>query len=62
MYCATEIASLEKELNLGNKVIIDNTNSLTDVRKRFIDCVKSHNMTIGCHSINTTKDDCLINY
>jgi D-glycero-D-manno-heptose 1,7-bisphosphate phosphatase len=61
MYCATETASLEKELNLGNKVVIDNTNSLSDVRKRFIDCVKNHNMTIGIHSINTTKDDCLIN-
>lgn len=61
MFSATETASLEKELNLGNKVVIDNTNTLSDVRKKFIDCTKNHNLTIGVHSINTSKDDCLIN-
>ena len=61
MSSATETATLDREIEKGNKVVIDNTNTTIVVRKKFIDCAKKHNLTIGCHYINTSKDDCLIN-
>lgn len=61
MTCATETASLDREIKKGNKVVIDNTNTLLLTRMKFVDYAKSNNLTIGIHSINTTKDDCLIN-
>jgi len=61
MSSATETAALNREIEKGNKVIIDNTNTTLITRKKFIDCAKTNNLTIGCHYINTSKDDCLIN-
>ena len=61
MSTATETASLNKEIKKGNKVVIDNTNTLLDTREKFIDFAKNNDLTIGAHYINTSKDDCLIN-
>lgn len=61
MYIAGDTAVVEKEIKNGNKVVIDNTNTVAVTRKKFIDFAKSNNLTIGIHYINTSKDDCLIN-
>jgi len=61
MSCATETATLDREIKKGNKVIIDNTNATSLTRSKFIDFAKKNNLTIGAHYINTSKDDCLIN-
>lgn len=44
-----------------NKIVIDNTNTIATTRKIFIDYAKKHNLSIGIHYMNTSKDDCLIN-
>ena len=61
MSTATETATLAREIKKGNKVVIDNTNTTSEKRKIFIDFAKNNNLTIGCHYMNTSKDDCLIN-
>lgn len=61
MSYAADIVTLEHEINKGNKVVIDNTNTVASNRKVFIDFAKHNNLTIGIHHMNTSKDDCLIN-
>jgi len=43
------------------KVVVDATFSTTESRKPFIDYAKEKGLTIGCHAMKTSKDDCLIN-
>lgn len=61
MTCATETASLDREIKKNSKVVIDNTNTTLLTRGKFIDFAKKNDFTIGAHYINTSKDDCLIN-
>jgi D-glycero-D-manno-heptose 1,7-bisphosphate phosphatase len=61
MSYASDTATLEREINKGNKVVIDNTNTVASNRKVFIDFAKRNNLTIGIHHMNTSKEDCLIN-
>lgn len=58
---AADTATLEREVNKGNNVVIDNTNTVLSNRKAFIDFAKRNNLTIGIHHMNTSKEDCLIN-
>ena len=61
MSSAIETVSLDREIKRGKKVVIDNTNTTKETRKRFIDYAQAHNLTIGAHYMFTSKDDCLIN-
>jgi histidinol-phosphate phosphatase family protein len=61
MSSGTDINALDREINKHASVVIDNTNTVAEIRKVFIDYAKSKNLTIGIHHVNTSKDDCLIN-
>lgn len=61
MRSAVDLEPLNDELNKGNKVVIDNTNTTKETRKVFVDYSKRNNLRIRAHYMNTSKDDCLIN-
>lgn len=44
-----------------DKVVIDATFPTIESREAYIEYAKSVNKTIGCHIVNTSKDDALIN-
>lgn len=52
---------LERIKNNRNKIVIDATFPTPESRKPFIDYAKHSNKSIGCHILNTSKDDALIN-
>ncbi|KAK3851702.1 hypothetical protein Pcinc_041666 [Petrolisthes cinctipes] len=52
------ISAMEKSLQDGHHVIIDNTNPDAESRKRYIDAAKKFKVPVRCFVFNLTKDHC----
>nr|XP_045608307.1 uncharacterized protein F21D5.5-like [Procambarus clarkii] len=50
------LSVMEKSLQDGNHVVIDNTNPDAESRKRYIDSAKKMNIPVRCFVFNTSKD------
>lgn len=61
MINSTDISTLNRVMSDRKKVVIDNTNVLIDVRKKFIEYARNNSYSIGAHHVNTSKENCLIN-
>lgn len=53
---------VEKQLDEGHTVILDNTNLTKAVRKLFIDIAKKKNIPVHGYYMNTTAEDCQIRH
>ena len=47
--------------NKLTKIVVDATFPTVESRESFINYAKEKNLTIGCHRVKTSKEDCLIN-